>query len=401
MSYEAKIREVFEKGDGVLRLIPNYVPRAWGKAGRRLRLHPDDYYAMGVARGEIKERWFSSICPAYGNPDAPEDEGMSYVQTGEGMDGKILFKEFIDTLGREIIGDELMDKYGTWPMYSKFFDFRTPLFFHVHLTHETAANVGRKAKPESYYFPPQLNAFEGDLPVTFFGFDTGVTKEDVKKRLEQFEICDNKILELSKAYRLKLGTGWYVPAGVIHAPGSYLTYEPQWNSDVNAIFENVTAGEVNGYESLVQQVPEDKKHDLDYIMTMLDWDKNVDPNFRETYFRSPVLHRKEEGFSEKWISYANEYFCAKELTVEPGAEVVVRDPACYGCIFVQGHGEFGVFKDAEAAQVLRYGQTSADEYFVSEAAAKKGIRIVNHSKTEPIVMLKHFGPNNIDAPKAK
>ena len=128
MSKEQKIKEVFNRGEGVLRLIPNYVPRAWGKAGRRLRLHPDDYYAMGVSRGEIKERWFSSICPAYANEDAPEDEGMSYVQTGEGMDGKILLKDFIDTLGKDIIGSELIDKSGTWQMYTKLFDFGTPHF---------------------------------------------------------------------------------------------------------------------------------------------------------------------------------------------------------------------------------------------------------------------------------
>lgn len=400
MSSKEKMRDVLQSGGGILRLIPAYVPRAWGKGGRRLRLHPDDYYAMGMSRGEIKERWFSSICPAYANPDAPKDEGMSYVQTGKSMDAKILLKDFMDTLGREIIGDELMGQYGTWPMYAKFFDFRTPIFDHVHLTHETAANVGKKAKPESYYFPPQLNSFEGDFPYTFFGFDSNVAKEDIKKCLENFELCDNKITELSKAYRLKLGTGWFVPAGVLHAPGSYLTYEPQWNSDVNAIFENVTAGEVNRYDSLVQQVPKDKKRDLDYIMTMLDWDKNIDPNFRETYFRPPVPARKEKGFSEKWISYANDYFCATELTIEPEQTVIVKDPACYGCIFIQGHGEFGVFKDAEAAQMLRFGQTSADEYFVSESTAQKGVRIVNHSSTEPIVMLKHFGPNNYDAPKA-
>lgn len=399
MSQLDNIKEVFQRGDGVLRLIPCYVPRPWGKAGRRLHLHPDDYYALGVERGEIKERWFSSICPAYFDPDAPKDEGMSYVQTGEGTEGKILFKDFIDELGTEIIGAELMEKYGTWPMYSKFFDFRTPLFHHVHLTHETAANVGRKAKPESYYFPPQLNAYEGDFPHTFFGFDPTVTKEEVRECLENFEDCDNRITELSRGYRLKPGTGWYVPAGVIHAPGSYLTYEPQWNSDVNAIFENVTAGEVNDYDTLSSLAPEDKKRDLDYLMTMLDWDKNTDPDFKKTYFRPPVMAVEGDGYCEKWISYANVYFSAKELTIEPGRTVVVKDPACYGCIMIQGHGEFGVFKDAEAAGVLRFGQASADEYFVSESSAKKGITITNHSKTEPMVILKHFGPNHKDAPK--
>jgi hypothetical protein len=48
--------------------------------------------------------------------------------------------------------------------------------------------------------------------------------------------------------------------------------------------------------------------------------------------------------------------------------------------------------------MLRYGQASADEYFVSEDAAKEGVKITNSSKYEPMVMLKHFGPNNPDVP---
>ena len=358
MGNEKKIREVFERGEGVLRLIPTFVPRAWGKAGRRLRLHPDDYYALGINRGEIKERWLSSINFAYSNRGHEEDEGLSYVQTGTGTKGKILLRDFVGLLGSEIIGEELMEKYGTMPVFSKLYDYKTPLFFHVHLTFETAANVGRLAKPESYYYPPQLNTYEGDFPYSFLGFDPSVTKEQVRECLEKFETDDNRITELSRAYRLKPGTGWFIPAGIIHAPGSFVTYEPQWNS----------------------------------------WEKNVDPNFRETYARPPVTAKTGDGYVEKWISYGNEYFSAKELTIEPGKSVVISDSACYGCILLQGHGEFGVYKDAESAQLLRFGQVSADEYFVGEAAAKKGIRIANHSSVEPMVILKHFGPNNPDAP---
>ena len=76
----------------------------------------------------------------------------------------------------------------------------------------------------------------------------------------------------------------------------------------------------------------------------------------------------------------------------------MKDGAAYGCIVIQGHGQFGGF-DAEAAIMLRYGQMSGDEFFVSEAAAKAGVRIVNKSKWEPMVMLKHFGPNHPDMPK--
>lgn len=128
MGNEKKIREVFERGEGVLRLIPTFVPRAWGKAGRRLRLHPDDYYALGINRGEIKERWLSSINFAYSNRGHEEDEGLSYVQTGTGTKGKILLRDFVGLLGSEIIGEELMEKYGTMPVFSKLYDYKTPLF---------------------------------------------------------------------------------------------------------------------------------------------------------------------------------------------------------------------------------------------------------------------------------
>ena len=51
--------------------------------------------------------------------------------------------------------------------------------------------------------------------------------------------------------------------------------------------------------------------------------------------------------------------------------------------------------------MLRYGGLSADEYFVSEAAAQAGVTITNLSKIEPLVMLKHFGPNAGDPGEQK
>ena len=57
------MRKTLEEQRGILNLIPVFVPRRFGNSGHRLRLHPDDYYAYGTARGSIKERWFSSILP--------------------------------------------------------------------------------------------------------------------------------------------------------------------------------------------------------------------------------------------------------------------------------------------------------------------------------------------------
>jgi len=394
------INETFEQGKGILRLFPVFVPRRFSKAGMRLRLHPDDYYALGTKRGSIKERWFSSVIQCMNGPLAPEDEGMSYVLPfSEKLSEKFLLKETVDVLGEQIVGKELMQKYGGWPMYSKFFDYQAPLFHHLHLGFDTAAAVGRLGKPEAYYYPPQMNNYPGEFPVTYFGFDPDVTKEMVRERLLEYEAGDNRITELSRAYRIELGTGWYTPPGVVHAPGSYLTYEPQWNSDVNSVYENITSNEIYPYEFLVENCPEDKKRNIEYVMNLMDWEKNIDPHYKKTYFRKPIVCKhSDEKHTEKWITYANDYIAAKELTIQPGQTVTVKDIAAYGCIIIQGHGKFGVY-DAEASVILRYGQASNDEYFVSEKAAKDAIVITNQSKFQPMVILKHFGPNNSDAPK--
>lgn len=394
-----QIRQTFEKGDGVLRMAPVFVPRRFSRPGWRLRLHPDDYYAYGTARGAIKERWFSSVIPAMNGPEARPDEGMSYIVTQDGREQRLLFKDAVDCLGDALIGPELMRKYGTWPMYSKFFDYEEPLFHHLHLDFEAAARVGKLGKPEAYYYPPQYNNYAAKFPHTYFGFDPDVTREQVRARLAMFRAGDNRITELSRAYRVELSTGWYTPPGVLHAPGSYLTYEPQWNSDVNSVFENVTAGEVNPYEMLNENCPPERADDLDYLMSLLDWEKNVDPHYRKHWFRPPLVRAETTDYVEKWVAYGNPYIAAKELTILPGKSAVVSDKTAYGCIVVQGHGQLGPFGAAEAG-MLRFGQLSEDEFFVGIGAARRGVRLVNASPYEPLVLLKHFPAWLDDIPQA-
>ena len=109
----------------------------------------------------------------------------------------------------------------------------------------------------------------------------------------------------------------------------------------------------------------------------------------------PIDEMTSEGYIEKWICYKSDAFSAKELTVLPGKSVTIRDSAAYGMIMMQGHGTMGVW-NIETPALIRYGQLTYDEYFVSEKAANDGVRISNHSLTDPIVMLKHFGPGNPD-----
>lgn len=386
------IRKTLSQGEGVLQLTPTWVPRPFNRPGRRIRLHPDDYFAMGMHRGAIVERWFSSITHV-ATEGAGEHEGMSFVNVDDNPEHVVLFKGFVDELGAELIGEELMRRFGTWPMYSKFYDYEWPLFHHIHHGEAACKRYGDvKPKHEHYFFPKQYNQTLGAMPISYFGFDPSVTREEVRRRLENYTVCDGRITELSRAFRIELGTGWYTPAGVLHAPGSLCTYEPQWNSDVMAMWENVVNGEVFTYDDLAGYVPEADKNNLDVIMDVADWDLNTCPDYRERFFRRPRREQEGEGFKQDWIAYGNDYVGAKELTVEPGAKVVVRDGAAYGCIVVQGHGRFGVFA-CESPTLLRYGQLSADEFFVSHARATQGLTVENTSKYEPLVILKHFGPD--------
>jgi hypothetical protein len=79
----------------------------------------------------------------------------------------------------------------------------------------------------------------------------------------------------------------------------------------------------------------------------------------------------------------------------PGQTVTIKDSAAYGIIVMQGRGTFGVW-EIESPALIRYGQLTNDEFFISEKAAVEGVKIVNTSTTDPIVILKHFGPSNPD-----
>jgi hypothetical protein len=391
-------REILEQGEGILRLAPTWVPRVFCIPGRRIKLHPNDYYAFGAARGGIDERWFSSTTRADNGPLTTPDEGLSYVVYENGASTqKVLFKDLVDDLGERLLGSEMWNTYGKWPIYSKFFDNKGPLPHHLHQMQEHAEQVGQDHKPEAYFFPAQLNNYGADFPHTYFGLEPGTHKEQVQYCLEIWDQGDNRITDLSKAYRLEPGTGWYVPPGVLHAPGSLCTYEPQWASDVFSMFQSLTNDVPISRDLLVKDVPEDKANDLDYLVSMLDWEANTNADFKATHFRPPLpvkppQEMAEAGYFESWITYANPYFAAKELTVLPGRSVTIRDAGPYGLIVLQGHGTFGNFP-IESPALIRFGQLTHDEYFVSCQAAQVGVTVVNPSKTDPIVILKHFGPN--------
>lgn len=166
--------QALEQGKGILRLAPTWVPRSFCRPGKRIKLHPDDYFILGQ-RGGIDERWFSSTTWAENGPDTPEDEGLSYVVVDEEGKDRVLLRDVVELLGSEIIGEVLWSKYHRWAMFSKFFDNAGPLPHHIHHRTEHAARVGADGKPEMYFFPSQMNNHGGEFPFTFFGFNPETT----------------------------------------------------------------------------------------------------------------------------------------------------------------------------------------------------------------------------------
>jgi hypothetical protein len=395
---QSSITAALEAGEGVLRLAPCWVPRSFMIPGRRLKLHPDDIYALGAHRGGLCERWFASTTEA-GNENRADDEGLSYV-IHEGTRFTLL--EAVASEGVRLVGKQMWDKYKRWPVYSKYFDNQGPIAHHMHQSAEQAAVVGREGKPEGYYFPPQLNAIGNNFPHTYFGLEPGVTKADIRRCLEDWNKGDNGIIDLAKAYRLKPGTGWHVPDRILHAPGSFVTFEPQWGSDVFAYYQSMVEGRAIEWDLLAKDFPPERAHDLDFLVDQLDWEANVDPNFRDHHYLEPipVADSASEGWEDKWVVdgkfHGKDLFTAKELTVQPGASVTIKDGGAYGLITVQGRGKVGRL-DLESPAMIRYGQMTMDEVFVSHEAATKGVTFRNTGH-EPLVTLRYFGPDS--APNA-
>jgi hypothetical protein len=378
-------------GNGILRLAPTWVPRSFLQPGRRLKLHPGDYYALGMDRGGIDERWFGSTTEA-ANENRNEDEGLSYcVHNGE----RFLLRDVVSELKSEIIGDHIWNKYQRWPVYSKFFDNMGPIPHHMHQNAEQAAKVGQEGKPESYYFPPQMNQIGNNFPYTFMGLEPGVTKQDVVDCLDRWNEGDNGILDLSKAYRLKPGTGWLIPPCVLHAPGSLVTYEPQWGSDVFGMYQSLVEGRMVPRSLLTKDFPEEFHNDNQYLVDALDWEKNVDPNFKNSNYLEPVTCEEGDGWIDKWIVYGKvdgqQLFTAKELTIQPGAKCTIKDGGAYGWITVQGSGQVENMT-LQSPVMIRFGDMTEDEVFVTCKKANEGVTFEN-TGTEPLVGLRYFGPD--------
>jgi hypothetical protein len=144
-------------------------------------------------------------------------------------------------------------------------------------------------------------------------------------------------------------------------------------------------------------MPPEKHRDLDFIVSELDWERNVDTHFKEHNYLEPIIDRERsgDGFTDRWIVYGTidgrQLFSSKELTLEPGAKCKLHDPGASGWITVQGRGRIGRLA-IQTPVMIRFGAMTEDEVFISHEAATGGVEIEN-TGSEPLVGLRYFGPD--------
>ena len=167
------------------------------------------------------------------------------------------------------------------------------------------------------------------------------------------------------------------------------------------MYQNLVEGREVPRSLLTKDFPEEHHDDNTYIVDALDWDKNVDPDFKDNNYLEPIVSEEGDGWCDKWIVYGKvndkQLFTAKELTLQPGAKCTIKDGGAYSWITVQGMGRIENMH-LQSPVMIRFGEMTEDEVFVVASRAAEGVTFEN-TGTESLVGLRYFGPDaQPDAP---
>ena len=73
-----------------------------------------------------------------------------------------------------------------------------------------------------------------------------------------------------------------------------------------------------------------------------------------------------------------------------GTKITIKDNGAYGLIAVQGSGWINN-KPLQTPAMIRYGELTEDEVFVTHDVARAGVTFFNNG-SEPLVTLRYYGP---------
>ncbi|HAL55801.1 MAG TPA: hypothetical protein DCP63_04810 [Bacteroidetes bacterium] len=381
----ATVEKAVEDGNGIVRLRPAWVARAFLPPGRRLDL-PESQYELGE-RGGICERWLASTTQA-DNRVGVAKEGLSILALESHE--SITLKEAVEAAAETILGAEYAASHPRGlDRLAKIFDYEYRIPYHLHQMKQHAALVGRNPKEEAYYFPEGVPM--GKEPESYFGVHPSISEENrqdvLLPHLEQWE--SDLILQHSRAYKLVPGDGWHIPAGILHAPGSALTIELQEDSDVFAMLQAKAGGRIISKDLLFKDVrPEDRQsYGERFILQLIDWKANGDHYFYENRHTPPLLieNSKQAGGDEHWIFYNTLKFSGKKLVVRPHQTYESVDAGVYNALIWRGRGRFD-------GHIVEGGHPQMDELLISFAKATQPL-VIENSGSEDLVVFKFFGPD--------
>lgn len=387
-STQQEIIHRIEASGGIIPLQPALVARDWLPPGRRLGL-PEEAYDAGE-RGFISERWIASTTSA----DSADGvvEGLSYL--GWDGAGEHTLADLVAQAPSAVLGEEYA---ATHPqglgVLTKLFDYATRLHYHIHPREQHSRLVGRNPKDEAYYFPPDVDL--GPQPESFFGLHPSLTEAAGREALLPHLVAwqDDAVLELAQGVRIEPDTGFLIPSGILHAPGSALTIEMQEPSDSLAMLQAVNAGRPISKEMMFKDVrPQDRTdRGESFLLDWVDWEQNADPYFYENHVTRPQRIRESEDAREHWIFYGTPKFSGKRTVVLPGRTHILREAGAHAVLAWRGRGSVG---DRE----LLGGVPGSDEVFVTHSAATSGVRVQNPDPAEDLVLYQFFGPDINDTP---
>lgn len=399
----ALIRELIhaemDRTGGIFRLAPAWVGRPGIiLPGNRLKLR-DIYMGQDIA---VNERWLASTTFADNgiyNKIAPSDHGLSYMIIDN---HKIRLCDALDECGQAFLGSD-----AKWDVLAKFFDNRNRIPHHLHPCDEHCKK-GLKGKPESYHFPDALNMNRNEYPLTAVGIHAGTDDEQILSYLQHYFKGDNRLTELSGAYQLMAGTGYFMPPCTLHAPGSLVTYELQVASDVTCIPESRVNDVVMPADLLDRDLPVSVADDgiervSEYILDMIRCpNSGNEEDFNAHYFRPPIHIVDTPEAEQDYVIYrcgcASErenpdFYSAKRLRVKSKCRFQLCETRAFGAVVLGGHGSVSTGgKKAvplESVSMFRHRQDlGGDEIFVAASAADQ--LIVEGNSLEDLLLYQHF-----------
>jgi hypothetical protein len=336
-----------------LKLKPTFVPRFYrdcdrlGQKTLRTRRAPN-----------VPERWIGSSVEAINPPPLPKG-GLSMLADLPTLS----LRDAIKAAPREMIGEELLARHGAeFRVLVKLLDPGEAIPFHIHATDAQVKRMPkhfrghRFGKDEAYYFPRVEP--KGPLPYSHVGLYPGVSKRELFDAVKKGR---DGALEFSPVLYQEYETGFFLPAGVPHSPGTALTLEIQQPSDVYTLLETRAAGK----EMSPQQIHPGFKS-LEEAFELIDFKLSEKVGRIEYNRLVPSVIRSDRAGEIAWIFPPDicRKFGGKRIRVKTW--MTLQEPGPASMLIWSGRGTLN-------HSVIRAG----DELFVTADAMRNRLKVEN------------------------